>query len=241
MWSPAAITSGSVACLATAEPGKFQAMNRHMIIRLLRLRTILCLAAGGVFLVGLLAGCVPEQRLNGAILAQYKLAGSRKSDPSQLRRQHIRLLREALTAEQLYVDMMAAMELGLQGPILAGSVMEAVRPLLGVPYLWGGETALGLDCSGFTRLVYRKLGVNLPRTSREQARVGASVALESLQAGDLVFFSVESSTIDHVGVMVSAQHMAHSAGKRGRVVIEPMRRAYPGKFAGARRVGRKSP
>jgi len=195
--------------------------------------------AGGVFLLALVA-CVPERaRFDGAIMARYKTRSSRQEDTGRLRRQHRLALREALLAEQLYVDMMAMMELGLHGAIAAGNLMEAVRPLLGAPYLWGGATPQGLDCSGFTMLVYRRLGVNLPRTSREQARVGLPVAMENLKAGDLVFFAVESATIDHVGVMVSDRNMAHSAGKRGRVVIESMRGAYPGKFAGARRVARQ--
>ncbi len=150
-------------------------------------------------------------------------------------------LAEALNAERMYVDMLAELELGLSANLTPGAVAEAVRPYLGVPYLWGGETQNGLDCSGFTRLVYRKLGVNLPRTSREQARIGLPVPRDSLQVGDLVFYAVESESIDHVGIVVGSNHLAHATNKRGRVVIEPISQIYPGSFAAARRPATLTP
>lgn len=203
------------------------------------LSALLRAVTGSVVLLALLAGCVPEQHVDGMDFALYKVGRVRKPDAETKRRKHQRALHDALAAEQFYVDMFAALELGLHGALRAGSLLEAVRPLLGVPYKWGGETPLGLDCSGFTQLVFRKLGVNLPRTSREQARMGVPVSMELLQPGDLVFFAVESSTIDHVGVMISRERMAHSTSRRGRVVIEPVRRVYKGKVAGARRVVRQ--
>lgn len=183
------------------------------------------------------AGCAPALRPDAGDLARFaRSKGQALSEQSGDGGRHTRALREALRAEQVYAEMLAELELGSHGPLEPGAVLEAVRPLLGTPYHWGGESPQGLDCSGFTRLVFRRLGLQLPRTSREQARVGQPVAVTVLRPGDLVFFAVDSRTIDHVGVMVGKNRMAHSTGRRGRVVIEPFPGVYPGKFVTARRL-----
>jgi peptidoglycan DL-endopeptidase CwlO len=108
----------------------------------------------------------------------------------------------------------------------AGSASEAAvvaeaRKYLGVPYLWGGtDPAKGLDCSGFTRLVYGNLGIDLPRTSSQQATAGTAVAsLADARPGDLVFFdhSPGRPGIDHVGVYVGDGKMI-AAPQEGEVV-----------------------
>lgn len=205
------------------------------------------LGTGGVvFIIALLimpsGGCVHGERsTDGAALAVFYTGGKGRGENAALKeRRRRKVLLEALEAEQLYVDMTAELAMGLGGPLTPGAVLDAVRPYLGVPYVWGGSTLQGLDCSGFTQLVFRRLGVRLPRTSREQARLGVSVAREALRPGDLVFFAVANDHIDHVAVMVGANRMAHSTGRRGRVVIEPFAGLYPGKFVVAKRLARKS-
>ena len=92
----------------------------------------------------------------------------------------------------------------------AGAVAEASK-YLGVPYLWGGtDPAKGLDCSGFTQLVFGNLGIDLPRVSSQQATAGKAVAsLASARPGDLVFFDHDSSRpgIDHVGIYIGGGKM----------------------------------
>lgn len=181
-----------------------------------------------------------ERKFNALSEAQFKVSSESPADRAlREQRQRRRALAEALESEQLYVDMLTELELGLGGPLTSGAVLEAVRPLLGIPYKFGGETVQGMDCSAFTRLVYRKMGVNLPRTSREQAKAGVPVDRSSLKPGDLVFFAVQSDTIDHVGIIVGPDRIAHATGRRGRVVIERLSSVYRGKFAGACRVGGK--
>jgi len=86
------------------------------------------------------------------------------------------------------------------------AVVAEAQKYLGVPYLWGGtDPAKGLDCSGFTQLVYGNLGVDLPRTSSQQATAGRAVAsVADARPGDLVFFDHSSSRagIDHVGIYI---------------------------------------
>jgi hypothetical protein len=91
------------------------------------------------------------------------------------------------------------------------AVVAEAQKFIGVPYLWGGtDPTKGLDCSGFTRLVYDNLGIDLPRTSSQQATSGRPVAsLADARPGDLVFFdySSERPGIDHVGIYVGAGKM----------------------------------
>jgi cell wall-associated NlpC family hydrolase len=86
------------------------------------------------------------------------------------------------------------------------AVVAEAQKYIGVPYLWGGtDPSKGLDCSGFTQLVYGNLGVDLPRTSSQQATAGRAVAsVADARPGDLVFFDYSSDRagIDHVGIYV---------------------------------------
>jgi len=87
----------------------------------------------------------------------------------------------------------------------------------GVPYLWGGTTTRGLDCSGYTQLVFRQMGINLLRTSRMQATQGRRVSnLRSARPGDLLFYA-SNGTIHHVGIY-AGNGMYWNAPRRGTVV-----------------------
>ena len=110
---------------------------------------------------------------------------------------------------------------GTAGSASEGAVVAEARKYLGVPYLWGGtDPAKGLDCSGFTKLVYGNLGIDLPRTSSQQATAGRPVAnLAEARPGDLVFFDYSSGRpgIDHVGIYVGDGKMI-AAPQAGEVV-----------------------
>jgi peptidoglycan DL-endopeptidase CwlO len=110
---------------------------------------------------------------------------------------------------------------GAAGTASETSVVTEAQKYLGVPYLWGGtDPAKGLDCSGFTQLVYGNLGVDLPRTSAQQATSGRPVSsLADARPGDLLFFDHSSARggIDHVGIYVGNGQMI-AAPKSGDVV-----------------------
>jgi cell wall-associated NlpC family hydrolase len=100
----------------------------------------------------------------------------------------------------------------------AGKLAAALaRDQVGVPYRYGGNSPSGFDCSGLVQYVYGKLGVNLPRKSREMAAVGQLVPVHALLPGDLVFFRVNKRRVSHVGIYVGNDKFVH-ATKSGHPV-----------------------
>ena len=123
----------------------------------------------------------------------------------------------------------------LPRPSGAQLVAEA-RRFLGLQYLWAGMSGFGLDCSGFTCLVYQALGVTIPRDAAPQASDGVKVARTALRAGDLVFFRGSSGQIHHVGMYVGGGHMIHSPATGSPVsVVSLAAEPYAREFAGGRR------
>ena len=109
---------------------------------------------------------------------------------------------------------------------------------LGVPYVWGGETPKGFDCSGFVQYVYAKHGINLPRTADIQATVGQKVdRKEDLMPGDLVFFASDYENISHVGIYVGDNKMIHASSGYNKITFDDLTREYRvDHYMGARRV-----
>ena len=97
-------------------------------------------------------------------------------------------------------------------------VCAMAQTLLNAPYLWGGKNAMGIDCSGFTQVVYAAMGVNLLRNAREQITQGVLVSsLAEAQPGDLAFFDhadrdPKATNISHVGLLLDNQTIIHCSG-----------------------------
>jgi hypothetical protein len=104
------------------------------------------------------------------------------------------------------------------------TVCAIAQTLLNTPYLWGGKNAMGLDCSGFTQVVYAAIGVNILRNAREQITQGEQVnRLADALPGDLAFFgytdrNTQAIKITHVGLLLSPTEIIHCAG--GRVHVD---------------------
>jgi gamma-D-glutamyl-L-lysine dipeptidyl-peptidase len=111
----------------------------------------------------------------------------------------------------------------------ADDYQRTAESFIGVPYLWGGTTALGLDCSGLVQQVYRLNGVALPRDADQQAMLGRRV--EEARAGDLMFFGPLAVT--HVALATSATEFIHAPMKGG--VVERSRLGGDRKLLGIRR------
>jgi hypothetical protein len=95
----------------------------------------------------------------------------------------------------------------------ARAAVSTGRHYIGVPYVWGGSTPEGFDCSGFVQFVYRKHGVPLPRTSRQMAHAGDAVrpSISSLREGDLMLFRGKNGVISHVALYAGGNRILHSS------------------------------
>ena len=84
---------------------------------------------------------------------------------------------------------------------------------LNAPYLWGGKTPFGIDCSGFVQQVYKIVGYPLKRDSTEQAKQGIPVKYKERKAGDLAFFNNKKQNISHVGIILDRDLIIHASGR----------------------------
>lgn len=93
-------------------------------------------------------------------------------------------------------------------------ITEHALLLLNAPYLWGGKSPLGIDCSGFTQLVYASVGMKIPRDAYLQAQVGEVLSfIEEAEAGDLAFFDNAEGKITHVGIILKQNYIIHAHGQ----------------------------
>ena len=94
------------------------------------------------------------------------------------------------------------------------NIITTALRFLNSPYLWGGRTPFGIDCSGFTQVVYKLNGYKLERDSHLQAKQGSSLSfIEESESGDLAFFDNKEGEIVHVGIIMDNNHIIHSSGK----------------------------
>jgi len=93
-------------------------------------------------------------------------------------------------------------------------VAEYAGIFLNAPYLWGGRSVFGIDCSGFTQVVFKMAGIALKRDAYQQAEQGTTLSfIEEAQTGDLAFFDNEEGKIIHTGIILSAEKIIHASGK----------------------------
>mgnify|MGYP001398360170 FL=1 len=85
---------------------------------------------------------------------------------------------------------------------------------LNAPYLWGGRSPLGIDCSGLTQMIYRLQGIDLPRDAYQQAKVGTTLSfVDESEPGDLAFFDNQEGEVTHVGMILEDNYIIHASGK----------------------------
>lgn len=119
-------------------------------------------------------------------------------------------------------------------------ILDTAAQLKGVPYLWGGMSGLGLDCSGYIYIVLRTHGWTLPRDADQQFLVGQPVARAELAPGDLVFFGKSASRISHVGIYLGQGRFLDASGRRG-VAVSTLGDPSYSPYVGARRILGRQP
>lgn len=112
---------------------------------------------------------------------------------------------------------------------LLNKIVKESNTYLGTPYLWGGTTRNGIDCSAFVKNVYLSIGIKLPRVSQNQAKVGKTITLDKIRKGDLIFFETDKNrpnTVSHVGIYLGSGNLIHASSKNKKVVIVPLNQGY---------------
>ncbi len=111
---------------------------------------------------------------------------------------------------------------------LRDEIVETARSFIGLPYRWGGTSPeKGFDCSGLVMVVYYLNGINLPRTSREQYRVGRPLPKSDLSEGDLVFFDISGrNRVSHVGIYVGEGKFIHAPGRGKTIRTDSLSNTY---------------
>lgn len=143
-----------------------------------------------------------------------------------------------LAALQTRVESTTGVPVISNGATASGlALVEEAKKYLGIPYVWGGTTTKGFDCSGLMQYVFRQKGISISRTSREQfANDGVFVTKAELQPGDLVFFQ-KNGVIHHVGMYVGGGMMLHAPRTGQNVQIASMETDYyQNEYAGAKRI-----
>ena len=121
---------------------------------------------------------------------------------------------------------------GAPPPAHYGGVVGIAMQYLGTPYVWGGASPSGFDCSGFVMYVFGKIGVSLPHSSYAQYGYGSPVSRGDLQAGDLVFFD----GLGHVGIYIGGGSFIHAPHTGDVVKISSLTGWYASTYVGARRL-----
>lgn len=119
-------------------------------------------------------------------------------------------------------------------------ITATANKYIGVPYVYGGTTTGGFDCSGYTQFVFKKLGISLNRTAASQYTQGTAVSKSNLQVGDLVFFNTTGKSASHVGIYMGNNKFVHAGSSTGVTMASLNDSYWVNKYNGARRVASSS-
>ena len=119
---------------------------------------------------------------------------------------------------------------------LANSIVSLSMNYIGVPYVFGGTSPYGFDCSGYVQYIFAKAGISIPRTADVQYDFGTPISTTDLVPGDLVFFSTYTYGASHVGIYLGDGNFIHASSSRGVTVSSLSQAYYSSCYIGARRI-----
>ena len=116
-------------------------------------------------------------------------------------------------------------------------IIDIANTKIGKPYKWGSTGPNSFDCSGFTSYIYQNgAGINLPRTSVAQSKVGSKISRNQLKSGDLVFFNTSGKGISHVGMYIGNSKFIHASTSKGVRIDSLNSSYYKSRFVSASRI-----
>lgn len=118
----------------------------------------------------------------------------------------------------------------------SAEILSTAKKYIGVPYLFGGTTVKGFDCSGYVQFVFRQHGKNLPRSADIQFSAGRPVERNQLRSGDLVFFTTYEPGPSHNGIYLGNGQFIHASSSRGVMISKLDESYWKPRYIGARRV-----
>lgn len=117
------------------------------------------------------------------------------------------------------------------------NIVDTAEKYLGTPYVWGGTTTRGFDCSGFVQYVYRECGYTINRTAAAIYNEGTYVDKSELQVGDAICFASHTESIGHVGIYIGNGQFIHASSGAGQVIISDLDMTYyASHYVGARHI-----
>ena len=119
---------------------------------------------------------------------------------------------------------------------IARRIISSAMDYMGVPYVFGGTSPYGFDCSGYVQYVFANAGVSLPRTADVQYEEGTPISTAELVPGDLVFFTTYTYGASHVGIYVGDGNFIHASSSRGVTISSLNESYYSTHYIGARRI-----
>lgn len=120
--------------------------------------------------------------------------------------------------------------------VLARRIISNAMQYMGVPYVFGGTTPYGFDCSGYVQYVFAQAGISLPRTADVQYEVGIPISTAELIPGDLVFFQTYTYGASHVGIYVGDGNFIHASSSYGVTISSLSSAYYSSHYIGSRRI-----